>query len=592
MIQEAIRHTGTYPDVYLKDRKRLVMMLRTAKRDLAACKVVYFARTNPEKKISVKMKCTLRDGLFDYYQAELEFSSVARYQKYYFEMEESGVIWYLSAWGIHEQVPEDGYFEFLYANSTEILDVPKWSRGQVYYQIFPERFYNGDKTNDPSDSVEWGSRPTRENYMGGDLQGIIEKLDYIKDLGIDCIYLNPIFEADFNHKYATTNYYKIDPMFGNHETFRHLITRAHGMGIKIILDGVFNHSGIHFEPFQDVLKNQKNSKYLEWFHFTGFPVSVSHHCYECVGAYKYMPKLNTSNPEVQRFILDVMDYWIREFQIDGWRLDVADEVDESVWMEARVKLKQKYPDLLLLGETWGQGLRLLDGSQMDCIMNYTFRDAVRDFIAFEKIDADGFNDRLQSMLAKYPEAVNQAMFLPLDSHDTERFQFYCNGDRKKQILAIIFQMTFVGSPSVYYGDEIGITGNNDPDCRKCMIWEEERQDKELLALYQNLIQLRKQEECIKTGGFTVNLCEDRVYGFIRDKGEEQIYVVINAGSKSKTAKIPVLHKAEYADLIDGEEYAVRDGIYETCLNSDMLDYRGVIKVELEPFSAKIIKRRI
>ena len=519
---EAIRHTGTYPDLYLKDRRTLVITLRTAKRDCHFCKIHIFPRTDPEKIRGIEMKCILRDRVFDYFQTEIRFSKVARYQKYYFELSDGAASWYLNSWGIYETEPSDGYFEFLYANRTGIVQVPEWSRGQVFYQIFPERFCNGDPGNDPADCVKWGSVPTRENYMGGDLRGMIKKLDYIGALGAECIYLNPVFEADFNHKYATTDYFKVDPMFGTDEELRELIAKAHGRGIRVVLDGVFNHTGIHFKPFEDVLEHQERSEYREWFYITEYPVRISHHCYECVGAYKYMPKLNTANPEVRRFILSVMEYWVREYQIDGWRLDVADEVDEGVWTEARMLLKEKYPHILLLGETWGAGLRLMNGAQMDCMMNYIFRDAVRDFIGYEKIDAAELDHRLQSMLADYPEEMNQAMFLPLDSHDTERFSYFCGGNKRKVLLGAALQMCFVGSPSLYYGDEIGLTGDNDPDCRKCMVWESEGQDRELLEWYKKLIALRKKEPCIKTGKFTANLCEGRIYGFIRHDGRGEI----------------------------------------------------------------------
>ena len=448
MNKEAIRHTGTYPDIYLKDRQTLIVRLRTAKKDAAQCSVIYFARTSPGEKKSVTMECVLRDDLFDYYQAELKFRHPARYRKYYFELRGKTEALYLSAWGLCREAPEDGLFEFLYANQTEAIHTPAWSRGQIFYQIFPERFDNGNPHLSPPDCQEWGTPPTRENYMGGDLQGIIGHLDYLEELGVQCLYLNPIFSGDFNHKYAATDYYHVDNLFGGNEKFRELVEKVHEKGMRIILDGVFNHTGIRFPQFADILENQENSGYKDWYYITKFPVTISRECYECVGAYPYMPKLNTGNPQVREMILDIMEYWIAEYGIDGWRLDVADEVDESVWIEARIRLKEKFPETLLLGETWGAGLRLMDGSKMDSIMNYTFRDSVRDFLAYERIDAEQFDNRIQNMLAKYPEEMNQSMFLPLDSHDTERFLYLCQGKKEKLRLGAAFQMTFVGAPSV------------------------------------------------------------------------------------------------------------------------------------------------
>jgi len=589
VIREAILHTGGYPDIYLKDRKTLVLSLRTSRKDILKCKVLYWSRTTPERKREALMECVLRDERYDYYHVELAFSKVARYQKYYFVLEDDKEICYLTAWGIKNEKPWDGYFEFLYANGTDHIEVPEWTRGVVYYQIFPERFSNGDTGNDPAECMAWGSEPTRGNYMGGDLAGIIQKVDYLQELGIECIYLNPIFKGDFNHKYATTNYFQVDPSFGDAEVLHRLIEELHKRGIRIVLDGVFNHVGVYFEPFQDVLQNQRQSPYKDWFYITEYPVRISHHCYECVGAYKWMPKLNTANREVREFILKVMDYWIDEFKIDGWRLDVADEVDESVWLEARIRLKEKDPSIFLLGETWGSGLRLMSGNQMDAVMNYVFRDAVRDFFAFEKIDAKEFDSRINAMLAKYPEVMNQAMFLPIDSHDTERFLSDCGMDNRKYMLAAAFQMMFVGAPCVYYGDEVGIAGGNDPDCRKCMIWNEEEQDQQKRKEYQALISLRKQEKCIKTGGYAVNLSEGRLYGFIRHQESSAVYVVINAGSQSKTTVIPVFYKTSYYDWMKQERVWAEDRNGQECLNDDMWNYQGTIRVTLEPYSVRLFK---
>ena len=425
--------------------------------------------------------------------------------------------------------------------------------------------------------------------MGGDIAGIIKKLPYIYGLGIDCIYLNPIFMADFNHKYATTDYYDIDPIFGSKKDLLELTTKAHEHGIRIVLDGVFNHTGTNFKPFQDVLNKQEKSRYCNWFHITEYPFDITHHGYECVGAYKYMPKLNTGNPEVRNYIIDVMDYWVREFHIDGWRLDVSDEVDEGVWTQARLVLKQKYPDILLLGETWGSGLRLMNGSQMDSIMNYVFRDAVRDFIATNSIDASEFNDRIQKMLADYPIEMDESMYLPLDSHDTQRFLFLCDEDKRKMRLAVMLQMCFIGSPAVYYGDEIGMTGDNDPDCRRCMEWKQCIQDIELYELYQKLIKIRHTMKSIRYGSYTVNLCEGRLYGFVRKCGEECVYVVVNSGNEHETVDLPVFSNTCYMNLLGSEKYHTTEITKQRCYDNDINDYQGILKLVLQPYEAKIIK---
>lgn len=447
MKREAIQHFNTEEYVYPIKRNELVFKIRVAKKDISKCVLIYWDRTKPENRKKCELKCKYREELFDYFQGNIIFHQIARYQKYYFVLtDNSGNIIYYTANGAQQVLPKSGFFEYLYVNGTDVITSPSWAKGVIYYQIFPERFCNGNRGNDPEGCKPWGSLPDREHHMGGDLQGIIQKIPYLKELGIECIYLNPIFEGDFNHKYATTDYFKIDSQFGDEETFRELVDICHSCKIKIVLDGVFNHTGVHFGPFQDVLENQEESRYVKWFHINHYPVEPSHHNYECVGAYKWMPKLDTSNPEVREFILKVMFYWIDNFQIDGWRLDVADEVDPSVWEEARMRIKEKYPDKILLGETWGYAGKMLRGNQMDSVMNYVFRDAVRDYIAEKSISVTQLDSRLNHMLAYYKDETDNLLYNLLDSHDTERFLYLCHENKKLLKLAAAFQMLFPGSP--------------------------------------------------------------------------------------------------------------------------------------------------
>lgn len=589
---EAVEHKAVYPDLYLKNRNTLGFKVRTARYDVEKCILYYFSRDKKESLKSVVMAKRYRDELFDYFLTEVCFAQAARYQKYYFALFSGEEVRYLSAVGFSAAPPEDHFFEMVYANQQNGLNLPEWAKGTIYYQIFPERFCNGDRQNDRAETMAWGTPPSRENYMGGDLRGICEKLDYLQRLGVECLYLTPIFAADFNHKYATTDYFEIDPQFGSKEDLRELIQKAHAGKMKVVLDGVFNHTGIHFFAFADILKNQQNSAYKDWYLLTRFPVTVSNDCYECVGAYPYMPKLNTANPVVREFLLKVMDYWIAEFQIDGWRLDVADEVEESVWGFVRVLLKEKYPHILLLGETWGSGQRLLNGMQLDSIMNYTFQSAVCDFIAKDKISAVGFENRLGSMLAGYPPEINHVMFNLLDSHDTARFLFLCQGNKKKLILAATLQMMLPGAPSVYYGDEVGLTGDNDPDCRRCMPWTEAEQDMEIAAAYRRLIAIRKENACVRAGDLAVNAADGQVFGFLRFDREkqEEILTVINAGETEADLSVPVLFTGEHQGIFnDDRRYEVILGNTAGLKNSDMWDYKGIISVKLKPMEAKIFK---
>jgi glycosidase len=574
----------------------------SAREDLKECKLVFFTRTSPKKKMDCLMHCILRDGLTDYYETEIDFPLIARYLKYYFELKgKDGTKVWLCAWGISNTEPQDGFFEFLYANDKDCIRIPEWAKGQVFYQIFPDRFFNGNKNIDPPGCVKWGSVPDRENYMGGDLAGIEMKLPYLENLGIECIYLNPIFKAEYNHKYATEDYYEVDPAFGTKEDLKRLVRKCHKKGIRVILDGVFNHSGIKFEPFVDLLNNQEKSEYKDWFGVSKYPVVISKDCYECVGAYPWMPKLNTANPKVRQYILNVMKYWIEEVEIDGWRLDVADEVDSSVWTQARVELKETFPDCLLLGETWGSGQKLMQGNEMDSIMNYGVRDAIRDFLAEDKIDARGFDERINHVMAFYPKEMQDGLYNLLDSHDTERILTLCGHDMERMKLAVAVLMCLPGSPAVYYGDEVGMDGANDPYCRGAFPWDEQNQEKEIFEWYRELISLRKREVALRRGSFIANYCDNKIYGFIRYNEEEYIYLICNVG-QGQTVKIPVIKNGKYeivfpviSEINNNFKYIESDKINDASTNfynGDITIYTGTIRLKMPEKSVLVIKKLI
>ncbi len=594
MHKEAILHENTIRYVHAKSRKCLTFCLRVGRQDIKKCSITYLARTNPEDKHTQEMRWKYRDDLFDYYEADITFSKVARYTKYYFSiLDNQDDLYYLTAFGIVKSEPENDYFEHLYTNDGDVIKCPSWASGQIFYQIFPERFCNGDDKNDPENCEKWGSVPTRENFMGGDLEGIRQKVPYMKELGIECIYLNPIFKADFNHKYATTDYFDIDPIFGTKDDFRKLVDECHKENIRIILDGVFNHSGVHFGPFEDVLKNQEQSEYKDWFYISEYPVTISHHKYECVGAYKWMPKLNTSNSKVREYFINVMEYWIKDFGIDGWRLDVADEVDKSVWTQARILLKEKYPNTILLGETWGCAISMMMGDQMDSAMNYMFRDSVRDYLALDTIDEEAFDARLNRILSTYFGNSKHQLYNLLDSHDTERFLYFAKEDKNKLKLAAAMQMLFPGSPAVYYGDEIGMTGDNDPDCRRAMEWDTNKQDLSMLEWYRTLIKLRKSEACIRNGEYATVLCskENHLFGFVRYNDNQSVYAIFNNSNYKQTIDVPVLKVADYKDCLTGEIIKTeKNGENDDYYNQDVLEYEGRLKMCVEPYSMKVIKQ--
>ncbi|MCI9464052.1 MAG: glycoside hydrolase family 13 protein [Lachnospiraceae bacterium] len=599
MKKEAVYHNGTEEFVYPISRNQLIFRIRTARKEIAKCQIIYWNRDDNKIK-KQDMECFARDELFDHFQCRIDFTRVARYQRYYFILEETnGEEWYFSAYGVSQTPPDSGFFEYLYANGNDVVTAPDWAKGVVYYQIFPERFCDGGRKEKTVDFESWGSRPTRENYMGGNLEGIRTKIPYLKELGVECLYLNPVFAGDFNHKYATTDYFRIDPLFGTNEEFREFVRQCHEQNIRVVLDGVFNHTGVHFPYFQDILEKQEESAYKNWFLIEKYPAAVTDAdaAYECVGAYPYMPKLNTADVEVREYIIKIMDHWLGEYQIDGWRLDVADEVDSTVWEMARLVLKEKYPACILIGETWGYGGRMLRGDQLDSVMNYLFRDAVWDYFGKKSISAETFDSRINKIVAGYKSETCHLLYNLIDSHDTERFLYICGGSLEILKLAAAFQMFFIGSPAVYYGDEVGITGQNDPDCRKCMIWDEQA-DQELLQWYKKLIFLRKTHVCIRKGRYRTILADDQndTFAFCRiyeEKGSAKvIYMIFNNNSEHNKVLCPVLDQGEYIDLLSDTGAVYTAGSLEgRFYNQDITAYQAAVTVEMQPYAVKAIMKK-
>ena len=531
MNKSAVRHLSFYPFVQALARMKARFMLESAAGDLIACELVWWKRSTPEEQHAVSMHVAISNRCTDQWQAEVSFQEEVHYIKYGFRLtDQAGNTFWYNAYGFHGADTPEGSFEILQINKTDVLRAPAWSQGCIYYQIFPERFAKSGKIRGPFDA--WDAEPTRENFLGGDLRGIIERLPYLNDLGIECIYLNPIFLGDFNHKYATTDYFKVDPMFGTEPDLMELVEKAHCLGIRVILDGVFNHVGIHFAPFLDFMEKGEKSAYRDWFYPKRYPIRIDSACYECVGDYPYMPRLNGANPEVRGYVQKVLLYWLEHAHIDGWRFDVADELDRhavTIWREA---VKRCYPDALILAETWGNASRLLGPDGFDSAMNYLFRDAVIDFFAKGTITARQFQDRLDSMLMDYPEEINLSMYNLMGSHDTARFLTESGDEVWRLRLAMAFQMLFPGAPAIYYGDELGMTGENDPGCRGGMAWD--APDEALHAWQKEMIALRKRHKCLRTGTYRVLTADDTLFALQRADENDRVTAVFNTGDASQT----------------------------------------------------------
>jgi len=439
---------------------------------------------------------------------------------------------------------------------------PNWVRDSIFYQIFPERFYNGDFDNDPPNKVSWTDMPNRNNFFGGDLQGIIQSLDYLQDLGINAIYLTPIFQAETNHKYDTTDYFKIDPHFGDMKIFSCLIKEVHRRKMKVILDGVFNHSGDHHWAFLDAIQKGPASPYWKWYNFYGFPIRKHFRTnYETGGIY-YLPKWNIKNPQVRKYLFRVIRYWT-ERGIDGWRLDLPSSIDHEFWQDFRILVKGINPEAYLVGEIWGDASAWLQGDEFDGVMNYQIREIILQFFVEKTITADAFDKHLNSMNQNYPPVTQEAMLNLLGSHDTPRIFTLCKGNKEKVKLCIIFLMTYTGAPMIYYGDEVGLRGGNDPGCRKCMPWNIDFQNNEIYKFYQRCIKIRKQHSALRKGSFQTLFAEREIYSFIRKREEETIIIIMNSNSHSEEICINLSEKGikgnQFLDLLDGRKYSSQKG---------------------------------
>ena len=380
--------------------------------------------------------------------------------------------------------------------------MPAWVKETCWYQIFPERFANGNPNISPVGSLPWNANtaPANEDFFGGDLYGVLDKLDYLAELGITGLYFCPIFEAPSNHKYDTIDYFQIDHHFGDKAVFRKLVQEAHRRGMKVMLDAVFNHIGNHSPQWQDVIKNGEQSVYRDWFHIHHFPVNTETKWtpdihlrlnYDTFAFRPKMPKLNTANPQVKQYLLDIAAYWIKEFDIDAWRLDVANEIDHQFWKEFHKTVTAIKPDIYILGEIWHSARPWLNGDEFHGVMNYPLANSIKDYFLSKTISAQTLLHRLNSQAMFYRQQTNEVMFNMLDSHDTERILTVAKGNKNAVKSALAFMYLYCGTPCIYYGTEVGMAGSSDPDCRRVMPWDKQLQDQNMRKFMKELIAFRK-----------------------------------------------------------------------------------------------------
>ncbi len=437
------------------------------------------------------------------------------------------------------------------------IQTPDWVRDAVFYQIFPDRFARSARVPKASNLQPWGAAPTGHAYQGGDLLGVVEHLDYLVDLGINAIYFNPVFQSGSNHRYHTHDYFQVDPMLGGNAALRELLDAAHARGIRVMLDGVFNHASRGFFQFHDVLENGPESAYIDWFTVTDWPLrpyGSKQHNYSAWWGNPALPKLNTQTPAVRQFIFDVARYWI-EFGIDGWRLDVPAEIDDdSFWQEFRRVVRAANPEAYIVGEIWHDAERWLQGDQFDAVMNYGISRAALGLFGRETFDrnyrpggfrlaplgARAFANEIERLMGLYPWPITQVQFNLLDSHDTARFIHQAGGDGDALKLSLLFLLTIPGAPCIYYGTEIGMAGGHDPDCRRAFPWHDPGAwDRELLTFTKRAVDLRRNHAALRRGNYTTLYMHDEVVAFGRQADDQAAVVLFNAGAETRTVSLDV-----------------------------------------------------
>ncbi len=451
----------------------------------------------------------------------------------------------------------------------EDYKVPSWYKEGIVYQIFVDRFNNGNKTKKPSNPKEnsfiygnWNDKPMyikdsngdiiRWDFHGGNLKGIIDKLGYLKKLGVSILYLSPIFEASSNHKYDTGDYKKIDPMFGDEEIFEDLIKKAEKKGINIVLDGVFSHTGadsIYFNKYgryDEVGAYQsKDSKYSSWYNFENFPED-----YKCWWGVKSLPNVNETEPSYMDYIIRDEDSVIKkwtEMGVKGWRLDVADELPTEFIKTLRRELKNIDSDSILTGEVWEDASNKISynerrcyllGNQLDSVMGYPFRKNILDFLN-RNITSTQLNNRFMTIKENYPKEAFKSNLNLIGSHDVKRIKSELNEDKDMVKLAVSLQMTFEGVPYIYYGDEAGICGGTDPDNRRTYPWNNE--DEDMIEFYKNIINLRNKLDVLKSGESKfVDTKNSNVFSLIRyNELDDKILILINRDENKQNINLNI-----------------------------------------------------
>lgn len=534
----AIFHQPESRFAYAVSKCALAVILRVAAADKPdKVELLYNNKYDfTKKRFQAAMKRCAADGMFAYYRADITLPD-ARFA-YIFKITENGKTFYYSEEGLKEEYEFNlayyTFFQFPFINAVDVMPVVDWAKDAVFYEIFVDRFARGDyEKDDGYINTNWNGDIDRHSFTGGDLDGITDKLPYLKDTGITALYLTPIFSSESNHKYNVKDYLKVDPQFGDRGKLLKLLTSAHARGMKMIVDCVFNHCDRQHEYFKDVEKNGRSSEYYDWFLIDGDYPDYDKGNYACFAYCKYMPKWNTNNPEVRKYLTDIALEYLR-MGFDGLRLDVADEISREMLRKLRREVKEKYPQALIIGEIWHDSEHWLKGDQLDGVMNYKLQKILVDYFGQAHIKAEAAANRMNALLAANTDQANAMALNFLDSHDTPRFFKTAGGNLDKLLCALCATFMFPGMPCIFYGTEIPLDGGGDPDCRKPFDWTFKNQMPEYAASFKAVVGLKKQRAL--SGVRAEITAEDGVLKIIRTAEGENVTAYFNTSGSAKSIK--------------------------------------------------------
>ncbi len=448
---------------------------------------------------------------------------------------------------------------------------PEWVKDAVFYQIFPDRFARSSRVHKPNNLEPWDSPPTTHGYKGGDLLGVVERLDHLQDLGITALYLCPIFASGANHRYHTQDYHLVDPMLGGNEALAELLNACHERGMKVVLDGVFNHASRGLLQFHDLLENGPASPYRDWFHVRRYPLNAyggGPLGYDAWWGLAALPKFNTSTADVREFLFQVGERWLAA-GADGWRLDVPNEIDDDdFWRTFRDRCRAVNPEAYLVGEIWEGAERWLDGDIFDGVMNYQLNRAILGLVGrnlahdelarsglngISALSAAGFAAAATSLLEAYPDAAVHSQLNLLGSHDTPRIATTLMGDNAAVRQAFLLLFSWPGAPCVYYGDELGMKGGHDPACRGAMPWDHpETWDDDLVAYLRSLAGARRDLAALRRGDAQVTAPTEGLVVVRRSlDGEPTVYALVNLLDDAQAVPPSALPDGRYVDALSG-----------------------------------------